>query len=123
MVVAQSAAWNYIDLLAFETIPRLDEAHAIRDALQRLYQDTGCERKPAYVCFVFPNGEHLPFVAVKAQPSSIEDILRATLGVFEGIGINCTKPHMLLPLVRKLNTGLQALRTDKAGAKPFLFVS
>lgn len=95
-----------------------------------LAKDAAWQRKDLLVSFVFPSGERLPWPAAKRSlEQEIESLLDATLGAAgeasappgaAAIGINCTKPHFLAPLVAALTTAL-ARRT--LAARPHLFVS
>lgn len=128
--IASSSAWAYVDLLAFETIPRLDEAVAIRRALQRIFSTYA--RKPAYASFVFPRGQRLPWPSRDDGPGEEEDmqeLLEEVLGdhgqggplPFDGVGINCTKPRYLKQLVERMTAALPAVHRKQG--KPYLFVS
>jgi homocysteine S-methyltransferase len=44
--------WDNIDLLAFETLPRLNEIESVRGAMRRL-----CKPKPFWISCVFPNDD------------------------------------------------------------------
>jgi homocysteine S-methyltransferase len=126
--IASNAAWSHVDLVAFETIPRLDEAIAIRRALHRLY--AVFPSKASYASFVFPEGHHLPWPVqpIKDGTEDMEKLLKTVVGVDEqgspspltGIGINCTKPKYLTRLVAEMTTTLHRVKMD---SKPHLFVS
>lgn len=110
------ASFSKIDIVAFETIPRLEEVRAVRGAANvnrhaRVF-------KPYWVTCVFPNNdERLP------DGSSIEEILEA---LFEertwedgdalktpwGIGINCTKVTKLEKLVREFEDAAERLTIE-----------
>lgn len=98
-----------IDLIAFETIPRLDEAQAIVAALDRL---AGCsdvtegKLPPAYISFVFPPdaGGFLPFPPAEPEehrkgPKEVVQFMCQAQAESKwpvtGVGINCTKPQLL----------------------------
>lgn len=127
--MAVTPAWHHLDLLAFETVPRLDEAGAIRNALARLYSHTACPRKAAYVSFVFPDGQRLPYPRKAAHVN--EDmiaLIKASLGqgqgeAFDGIGINCTKPRFLSALVRRMSDAVESIAASLPASRPYLFVS
>jgi homocysteine S-methyltransferase len=96
--------WREIDLVAFETLPRVDEIDAVRGAMARL-----SKQKPFWISCVFPNDdEKLP------DGSEVMDVVRAMLGqasseparmsfqpVPMGVGINCTKVQKLRSLISK----------------------
>lgn len=125
---ASDSVWSHVDVVAFETIPRLDEAVAIRRALDRLY--SVFPSKASYASFVFPKGNHLPWPvpSVDDEAEDMEELLKAVVGVDEqgsaspltGIGINCTKPKYLTRLVTEMTRALSQIETD---TKPHLFVS
>ena len=56
---ADAATWRSIDALAFETIPLAREVRAIRRAVAALEDDSLApeDRKPWWVCTVYPGGE------------------------------------------------------------------
>ncbi|KGO69639.1 Homocysteine S-methyltransferase [Penicillium expansum] len=81
--------------VAFETLPRLDEVHAVRRAIRDSAFDV-----PFWIACVFPrDDDFLP------DGSSVEEVVRAALAPLEGgavpwgIGANCTKMHKLGGLV------------------------
>lgn len=127
--MAVSPAWRHLDLLAFETLPRLDEASAIRKALARLYSHTACPRKAAYASFVFPDGQRLPYPHKDAHvKEDMIALIKATLGqgqgaAFDGIGINCTKPRFLSSLVRQMSDAVDSVAASLPPSRPYLFVS
>ena len=96
--------WHEIDLVAFETLPKVDEIHAVREAMSLLSR-----QKPFWISCVFPNDDDkLP------DGSEVSDVIRAMLGqrpstpsvmshppVPMGVGINCTKLQKLKGLIRK----------------------
>lgn len=126
--------WCQIDVLAFETIPRLDEAEAIKQALHRLYSSSSSlQRKPAYISFVFPNGKQLPYPkgneAEQEIQKHIDEIVKCVLSTssdgvtFDGIGINCTKPYFLPDLVKRMTKSVKQISVGTGGGKkPYLFL-
>jgi homocysteine S-methyltransferase len=80
------------DFLAFETIPSLAEAEAILEALAR-FPDLA-----AYISFTCCDGGHTghgePIEACARLLDSAPNII--------AIGINCTAPRYILPLIRKI---------------------
>ncbi|KAK5937892.1 AdoMet-homocysteine methyltransferase [Knufia obscura] len=113
------ASWDKVDVVAFETIPRLDEVRAVRTAAN--VNRHAKVMKPYWVTCVFPGeDDRLP------DGSSIEDVVKA---LFEerrwsdgvemlvpwGVGINCTKVQKLAGLVKEFEkaaerTGVQLPR-------------
>lgn len=103
-----SAAWSDIDLLAFETLPRLDEICAVRRVMSDLLQG---QRKPYWISCVFPNDDEL-----LPDGTGIREVVRAAL-LPDGqqdlplplplaIGINCTKVHKLPKLIRQFEQAI-----------------
>lgn len=107
------ASWDKVDIVAFETIPRLDELRAVRTAAN--VNRHSKVMKPYWVTCVFPNeDERLP------DGSSVEDIVKT---LFEerrwedgiemmvpwGVGINCTKVQKLAGLVRAFERAAEEL--------------
>jgi homocysteine S-methyltransferase len=94
--LSQVDTWDEINLLAFETLPRLDEVQAVRRIASSLPQDL---QKPYWISCVFPGTDsRLP------DGSAISDIVKACLLGNGGstpfaIGINCTKVHKLPQLI------------------------
>lgn len=96
--------WNEIDIVAFETLPRVDEIECVRGAVRLLTRP-----KPFWVSCVFPNEEDkLP------DGSEVIDVVKSILGqapfrsgatrnrpIPMGIGINCTKVQKIRSLIRK----------------------
>jgi homocysteine S-methyltransferase len=91
--------WDNIDLVAFETLPRLNEIESVRGAMRRLSKP-----KPFWISCVFPNDDQkLP------DGSEVNNVVRAMLAVPTasitstpipmGIGINCTKVQKLRLLI------------------------
>ncbi|RMZ75685.1 hypothetical protein DV738_g5327, partial [Chaetothyriales sp. CBS 135597] len=84
LFASDEATWARVDLLAFETLPRLDEIRAVRQVMR------DAPAKPSWLSCVFPGAEtdSLP------DGSSIPEVVAAML---EGdqppaaIGLNCTK--------------------------------
>lgn len=104
---SESALWSKIHLIAFETIPLLTEALAIRKAMHQLYNlHPGLEKKAFYISYVFPAGLlpqslHFP----QSNDYTPEDISRVTFEQVEGmevpygIGVNCTKMKWIKEIV------------------------
>jgi homocysteine S-methyltransferase len=97
--------WDQIDLVAFETLPRIEEITAVRGSMQLL---SGARRKLFWISCVFPNDEEkLP------DGSDVTDVVKAMLEQPDpntrqlwyanspvAIGINCTKVRRLPSLIR-----------------------
>lgn len=105
--------WDNIDLVAFETLPRVDEIQAVRRATQLLSR-----QKPFWISCVFPDDdEKLP------DGSDVIDVVRAMLGEAPfgtdqpiyaplpmGIGINCTKVSRLRSLISKFENAVDSMQ-------------
>ncbi|KAE9381309.1 Homocysteine S-methyltransferase [Stipitochalara longipes BDJ] len=88
----RKGCWKSIDLVAFETLPRLDEVRAVRDVMGRVSEVVGKERQKGFwISCVFPSEGHcLP------DGNGIKEVVNAMLGQGKGarpmgVGINCTK--------------------------------
>jgi homocysteine S-methyltransferase len=86
-----------VDILAFETIPDLAEAKAIVNVMEEIAGNSGSlSNVDAWVTFTCPdqysvdNGDDFA-TCVEAVSQS---------NVFTGVGINCTAPHFVVPLLR-----------------------
>jgi homocysteine S-methyltransferase len=84
--------WMSVDLVAFETLPRLDEVRAVREVMERVNEEVGKEKgKEFWISCVFPGEENcLP------DGSQIGQVVEAMLGKGKGakptgVGINCTR--------------------------------
>lgn len=117
-VFVESTEWKDVDLVAFETLPRLDEVKATRRVMQ------GVKDKDYWIACVFPNDDaRLP------DNTDINVLVRTML---EGerrpfaIGINCTKIHKISALILAFEEAARSqgldlprlvLYPDGAGAK------
>lgn len=96
-------AWNDIDLIAFETLPRLDEILAVRQVAALIPLD---KRKPYWISLVFPgNDDSLP------DGTSVAQAVTALLSTKHenvpfAIGINCTKVHKLHHLITQFEQSI-----------------
>ncbi|KIW46386.1 uncharacterized protein PV06_02058 [Exophiala oligosperma] len=91
-------AWQEIDLVAFETLPRIDEVRAVVNVMQTT------ANKPYWISCVFPNDDRcLP------DGTTIDELIESLLLPPKGgarhhhqpwaIGINCTKIHKISKLI------------------------
>ena len=125
-VARHAPSWECVDVIAFETIPRLDEAIAIRKALLRLFSKY--DSKSTFASFVFPNGTNLPWPKEASKDLSLDAMLDKVIGTdepgqaspFDGIGINCTKPWYLDDLVQRMTASLERCNVARS---PYLYVS
>lgn len=137
-----------IDLVAFETVPRLDEARAILAALGELAAEAAAEEgahlPPAYISFVFPPdaGGRLPWPPAEGEAAAAADsgkdekdetspgaALRLILEYARelkrkesshgwpamGIGLNCTKPHLVAGVVREMSRAYVEAEAEPVG--------
>ncbi|KUJ22801.1 Homocysteine S-methyltransferase [Mollisia scopiformis] len=112
--------WRNVDLLAFETVPRIDEVFAVREAV---FMSMGrAEERPFWISCVFPGEENrLP------DGSSLREVVRAMLGRREGasrpmgVGLNCTKVGKVDGLVREFEDALKDLGEDGRGVSLVIY--
>lgn len=107
------ASYAKVDLVAFETLPRLDEVRAVRTAANVNRHSN--VYKPYWVSCVFPNTDNrLP------DGSAIRDIVQVLLQDLDwedgekafppwAIGINCTKVEKLASLVEEFEQAAELL--------------
>ncbi|KAM0750631.1 Homocysteine S-methyltransferase [Meredithblackwellia eburnea MCA 4105] len=121
--LSESPEFNSLDIYAFETIPIVREARAIRRAVS-LFESLNPSRprKPFYLSFVFPvspEGDFKgkarlqdPDLQHLGQQDLVAAILEATFSPSlagarpDGIGINCTNPLHIQEVVESLATQL-----------------
>ncbi|NYF81071.1 homocysteine S-methyltransferase [Granulicella arctica] len=87
-VLAESGA----DLLAFETLPSLEEAHAIAEALAPF------PHLHAWFCFTCHDGVHVAHGETLRDCAALLDKLPQTVA----IGVNCTPPALMESLIAEL---------------------
>ena len=92
--------WKEIDLVAFETLPRVDEVRAARRLMQEVHG------KPYWISCVFPSeDEKLP------DGTSVEELIKSLLEGERppyGVGINCTKVQKITGLIESFEKAAQA---------------
>ncbi|KAG8901790.1 AdoMet-homocysteine methyltransferase [Tulasnella sp. 403] len=114
--------WAKVDCVAFETVPLVREAMAIRRAVGQLVSEmnvegTEWEMKPWYISFVFPNGEFPQERWCGGPKMDVETVVRAALvsgppssegniARPSGLGINCTEPRFIASIVRQMSEAL-----------------
>ena len=121
--------WDSIDVLAFETVPLRREVVAIRKAIRQLHttvQKAGKSPKPWWISCVFPDGESPNESTAGGPKLQIDDLLEATFGGVEaigvapsfpspsGFGINCTLVKYIAPLTIKLRKYMQRTKLDNS---------
>lgn len=132
-----SETWGAIDIIAFETVPLVREAFAIRKAMLYLECTLAAEgiefvQKPWWISFVLPGGKS-PQKSNEGQCKTIQEIFHTTflakmasdddreLPRPTGIGINCTAPEFIPSLVHEYTHALQCL--DISGSlRPWLIL-
>jgi len=100
----ESEEWKEIDLVAIETLPRIEEVRAARKMMRNVAD------KPYWVSCVFPNDDDkLP------DGSDIEELVHAMLGGERppfAIGLNCTKVHKMAKLVQRFEQAAKSLSLE-----------
>ncbi|KAG6862271.1 hypothetical protein C0995_002202 [Termitomyces sp. Mi166 len=125
--------WRQIDIVAFETVPLVREAFAIRKAMLDLNDTLAVEgadyvQKPWWISFVLPGGKS-PQKNTEGQYKTVQDIVSTTLSAKmaggnrevprpSGIGINCTAPEFIPTLVNDYVCAVESL--DILGLRPWL---
>lgn len=108
------ATWKSISLIAFETLPMLNEIWAVRRAVDSVCEDRpSCpESKGFWIACVFPNSDEgmqnrLPDGSTVRQV--VEAMLKPGQGLAApmGIGINCTKIGRLRALLSLYETAVK----------------
>jgi homocysteine S-methyltransferase len=89
------------DLIAFETVPSLPEAEAIIRALAQF------PRLGAWISFTSPDATH---VAHGELLQTCAEFL-AKVPQIVAVGINCTAPHLILPLLAAAQAGLHGKKS------------
>jgi homocysteine S-methyltransferase len=128
-VFAENASiWSEIDCIAFETVPLLREARAIRKAMARL-RDDGFELKPWWISFVFPDGqlpdEKLTDTNGRLRPSDVViDMFTSgdnDIPIPTAIGINCTSPQYLNALLEDMSASMKEV-SKSLDLRPWLII-
>lgn len=103
-------SWGEIDMVAFETLPKVDEIAAVRDVMASIGKEVGKENsRPFWVTCVFPGTENkLP------DGSSIRETVNAMLGrngsqLPKGIGMNCTAVGKIESLILEFEVAVKTL--------------
>lgn len=134
---SSSEDWGKVSLIAFETIPNLIEARAIRRAMylfNTLPFHATTSIKPFYISYVFPvppesSQARYPDASYAHLPSQdlIDLIISTTFSEEveycrpDGIGVNCTNPLQIEGLVKGLSGSLKTFEGDeKEGERPWL---
>lgn len=101
---ANSEAWSNIDLVAFETLPRIVEVRATRRVMQTITD------REYWVSCVFPNeDDRLP------DGTNVEELVTVMVQGERkpfAIGINCTKIHKVAALVRRFEDAAKAIPVE-----------
>ncbi|KAG6900545.1 hypothetical protein C0993_009122 [Termitomyces sp. T159_Od127] len=129
--------WGMIDIIAFETVPLVREAFAIRKAMLDLKSTLAAEGvdfvpKPWWISFVLPGGKS-PQKTSEGQLKTVQDIFHTTflekmmsddereLPRPTGIGINCTAPEFIAALVHDYTRALESLNI-LGSSRPWLIL-
>ncbi|CAE6416946.1 unnamed protein product [Rhizoctonia solani] len=112
--------WDVIDIVAFETVPLLREAKAIRRAMTTLTSSNPSLRIPPWwISFNFPDGV-LPERTSQGRNYTAGDALKACFehyganpnAIPQAFGINCTQIKQLHKCVSLASSALQTLKHD-----------
>ncbi|KAG5342979.1 hypothetical protein C0989_005928 [Termitomyces sp. Mn162] len=128
--------WGMIDIVAFETVPLVREAFAIRKAMVDLKNTLTAEgiefvQKPWWISFVLPGGQS-PQKTNEGQCKTVLDIVYTTFSARmasgdrelprpSGIGINCTAPEFISGLVDEYAHAIKSLDTPGC-LRPWLII-
>jgi homocysteine S-methyltransferase len=106
-VLAPASGPNRPDLLAFETLPSLDEAATIGEAL------AACPKLPVWFSFTCRDAAHV----AHGEPLSDCALAVARFPQTIAIGVNCTAPSLIPALIRELRnaTSLPVLVYPNSG--------
>ncbi|KAF8608556.1 Homocysteine S-methyltransferase [Ceratobasidium sp. AG-I] len=127
---SSKATWDAIDIIAFETVPLLREAKAIRRAMASLASSDHLLRIPPWwISFNFPNGV-LPEEDASGIHYSAQDAVRACFehndslpsSVPSAFGINCTQVKYVAQCLSEASHELQGLEahSNRQGQRPTL---
>jgi len=104
-VFKNSKDWREIDLVAIETIPRLEEARAAMKAVNKIARD-----REYWISCVFPNEDQRLPDGTEVEPL-VKTMLEGDRPPF-AIGINCTKVHKLTGLIQRFEQAAQPSSLD-----------
>ncbi|SCV71093.1 BQ2448_2681 [Microbotryum intermedium] len=135
----EAEEWNRMKLIAFETIPVVKEARAIRRAMKVFNgqlqgrDGKGKTRLPFYISFVFPLDGHgrirYPDASMTGLPldEQMGELVEAVFGAREGeeevdgFGINCSNPTRIGQVIESLHKAMTASGdVAKRTRKPWL---
>ncbi|ODO07811.1 hypothetical protein I350_03390 [Cryptococcus amylolentus CBS 6273] len=122
-IAADEQTWSKVEWIAFETIPVLHEARAIRRAMGRLEKKRRGGRKKFWIVAPFPDGLH-PQILPSGKHAPLSLYLFTLLGlsqedsVPDGVGVNCTNPSYLPTILGELTSLVTAYSTSVT--KPWL---
>lgn len=102
-----------VDILAFETIPDLVEAKAILNVLEETLGDRDDLKDVAvWITFTCPNENQVD--NGDNFTSCVEAVVQSE--VITGVGVNCTAPHLIVPLLRTAREVIDKTAANKNGA-------
>ncbi|KAJ1304700.1 hypothetical protein OPQ81_005839 [Rhizoctonia solani] len=117
MLASSKETWDAIDIVAFETVPLLREARAIRRAMSALAATNPSLRIPPWwISFNFPDGV-LPEQTSEGSNYTAGDALKTCFernetAVPNAFGINCTQVKHLRQCLSLVNDALRDLGND-----------
>jgi homocysteine S-methyltransferase len=95
--------WADIDLVAIETIPRIDEIRAVRAVMANIPVDS---RRPYYISCVFPSSDDaLPDGS--SIPAIVSALLKGQGDPPFAVGVNCTKVYKIPRLIQQLERAIE----------------
>jgi homocysteine S-methyltransferase len=120
----QDECWDEVDIVAFETVPRVDELRAVRRAMA--LRGRG---KRFWVSAVFPGEVESGGRFCLPDGSSVGEVVRAMLGDGDeemampwAIGLNCTKIYKVRRIVLEMEEAVaQGPYPDKEGLRLVLY--
>lgn len=112
---SEPSIWASIDIIAFETVPLLREALAIKRAVAEISSRFGA--KLWWIGFTFPTGNFPqkqfiggPALSAKMLVESVfsSDEVGSGVGTPDGVGINCTAGAFVGRIVEEMTQGLSS---------------
>ena len=103
------ATWNDVDYVSFETLPVLQEVHAVKQVIAK--HNLAGQTKPWWISCVFPNDD-LTLPDGSTAEAAVEAMLNLSDNESQrpwGIGINCTDIKKLNRLILKYETAAESV--------------
>jgi len=127
MFAQDSEIWSYIDMIAFETVPLVREAIAIRQTMAHFEEKNIDKRKQWWISFVFPKGQCPQMMDMAGTKLTVPSLIRAVLSsplrggsslpIPHGFGINCTDVGYLPRIINEMKGACEQIRSK---IRPFL---